>query len=139
LGIGPGGTIIRKSFFDKIGGYPVIYGVPGDMYFNLKAVCFSPVVMLPFDIVYYRRHEGQEINNAYSYLVHNYTYLRDALNLLPLPIEDRKVEWLKKKNKRRFVVNVFRYFKKTKSLAKASAAMKEAEFGIKEAIIGLFH
>lgn len=139
LTIGPGGTIIRRSFFNKINRYPVIYGVPGDMYFNLKATCFSPIVMLPFEFLYYRRHDGQEINNAYSYLINNYTYLRDALEELPLQLEKSQIEWLQKKNKRRFVVNISKYLIKTKNIKKTREVINKTGFGLKEALIGIFH
>ena len=68
LTIGPGGTIIRRHFFEQINRYPEKYGPANDMYFNLKAGSQSPVVLLPFEFMFYRRHEGQEINNKYAYL-----------------------------------------------------------------------
>lgn len=139
LTIGPGGTIIHRRFFNEINKYPVIYGVPGDMYFNLKATCFSPIVMLPFEFLYYRRHDGQEINNAYSYLINNYTYLRDALEELPLQLEKSQIEWLQKKNKRRFVVNISKYLIKTKNIKKTREVINKTGFGLKEALIGIFH
>ncbi len=78
LSIGPGGTIIKRDFFEKINGYPEKYGPANDMYFNLKATCYSGIVMIPFEFMYYRRHEGQEINNKQNYLKNNYLYLKDA-------------------------------------------------------------
>ncbi len=139
LTIGPGGTIIHRRFFNEINKYPVIYGVPGDMYFNLKATCFTPIVMLPFEFMYYRRHEGQEINNAYSYLIYNYNYLKDALAELPLQLSKKEVEWLGKKNKRRFFFNVVKYFFKTYNLSVVREAVKKAGFGYKDALTGIFH
>lgn len=139
LTVGPGGTIISRSFFNKINKYPEIYGVPGDMYFNLKATCFSPIVMLPFEFFFYRRHEGQEINNSYSYLINNYTYLKDALKGLPMPLDQAQIDWLQKKNKRRFLVNVIKYFIKTKSIVKTKELIEKTGFGIKDALAGIFH
>ena len=40
LVVGPGGTVLKKSFFDGIKGYPEKYGPANDMYFNLKAACY---------------------------------------------------------------------------------------------------
>lgn len=138
LSIGPGGTIIRRSFFNKINKYPDNYGVPGDMYFNLKATCFSPVVMLPFAFMFYRRHEGQEINNSYSYLINNYTYLRDALKKLPLPLTETELGWLQNKNKRRFFVNIIKYFLKTKSITKTRNAIKSTSFTLKDCLLAVY-
>lgn len=139
LTIGPGATIIRRSFFEKIGKYPEKYGPANDMYFNLKAVCFSSIVMLPFEFMYYRRHEGQGKNNTYSYLYNNYRYIKDALKGLPLPITDNEKKWLDKKNKRRFSVNLFKYFFKTFNLSKTRNAIKQTDFSMKDALQGIFH
>ena len=49
LTIAPGGTIIKRDYFKKLNCYPVKYGPANDMYFNLKAVASSPVVILPFE------------------------------------------------------------------------------------------
>lgn len=138
LTIGPGGTIIRRSFFNAINKYPVNYGVPGDMYFNLKATCFSPVVMLPFEFMFYRRHEAQEINNSYSYLINNYLYLKDALAELPLKLDRRQIEWLQNKNKRRFFVNIIKYFLKTKSIIKTLDAVKATSFNLKDCLQAIY-
>jgi len=139
LMIGPGGTIITREYFIEIGGFPEKYGPANDMYYNLKAACSSPVLMIPFEFLFYRRHAGQEINNAFSYLYNNYRYNRDALNELNLPLEPGQVKWLHKKNKRRFVVNIFKYFVKTKNFKKTIAAVRNAEFSFRDALTGVFH
>ncbi len=103
-----------KVFMQKINGYPEKYGPANDMYFNLKACCYSSVLLLPFEFMYYRRHDGQEVNNRFSYLYNNYLYMRDALDDLPLPFTREKLTWLKKKNKRRFIVHLFNLAVKNK-------------------------
>lgn len=139
LGCGPGGTILKREFLLNIGKYPVEYGIPGDMYFNLKACCFSSIVLIPFEFMHYRRHEGQEINNSYDYLYNNYKYLHDALINLPLPITTQQKEWIAKKNKRRFVVNIFNFFLKTFDIKKTNKAVKLAGFHFKDFVQGIFH
>ena len=52
LMIGPGGTILRRSFFEQIGHYPENYGPANDMYFNLKAAAAGLILMLPFTFNY---------------------------------------------------------------------------------------
>jgi len=135
---GPGGTILRRRFLNEIGRYPVDYGIPGDMFFNLKACCYSPIVLIPFEFMHYRRHEGQEINNSYDYLYNNYKYLRDALIKLPLPINAQQKVWLDKKNKRRFLVNIIKYYLNTWDLKKTKQAIEKTDFGFKDAMAGLF-
>lgn len=137
--IGPGGTVIRRNFFKEIGGYPEIYGPANDMYFNLKATTLSSVLMIPFEIYYIRRHPLQEINNAYSYLYNNYLYNRDSFNQLSLPFDEKSIQWLHKKNRRRFVVNVIQYFFKTGNLKKTILAIRYAQFSLRDAFIGIFH
>jgi glycosyltransferase involved in cell wall biosynthesis len=139
LTIGPGGTIIKRTYFEKINRYPTKYGPANDMYFNLKAVCSSPVVLLPFVFFFYRMHDGQELNNKYSYLVNSYQYLNDALLELTLPLTDKQKKWLVKKNKRRFVVNISKFFFKTFNLKKTKNVILKTHFSIKDAIEGIFH
>lgn len=139
LQIGPGGTISRRSFLKKMNGYPQKYGPANDMYFNLKAACNTSILLIPFDFVYYRRHEGQEINNQFSYLYNNYRYLDDALKELGMPLTKSQKQWISKKNKRRFTVNIIKYFLKTGNISKTSFAIKEAGFTFKDALIGIFH
>jgi glycosyltransferase involved in cell wall biosynthesis len=137
--IGPGGTIIRRTFFHRIKGYPEKYGPANDMYFNLKATCFSPIVLLPFKFMNYRRHEGQEINNWENYLYNNYLYLKDALSELPFNFTKTESNWIERKNKRRFLINVCKYFFKTRSLNKLRYVLKKTGFRFNDALLAVFH
>lgn len=137
--VGPGGTIQRKTYFDQIKQYPIKYGPANDMYHHLKAACYSPVVLLPFEFLYYRRHDGQEINNRYSYLYNSYNYLRDAVNELPLPLSRHQKKWVLKKNNRRFIVNIFKYFWKTFSFRKTFFVIKQTSFSFKDFFEGVLH
>ena len=139
LYIGPGGTIIRRSFFEQINKYPEKYGPANDMYFNLKACCYSPIVLIPFEFHFYRRHEGQEVNNLYSYMYNNYLYMRDALDELPLPFSSKELSWLKKKNKRRFTVHLINFYRKTFDFKKTSFAYKKTLFSLKDIFQACFH
>ena len=139
LMIGPGGTILRRDFFEKICRYPEKYGPANDMYFNLKAAAAGPILMLPFVFNYYRIHEGQELNNKYSYLYNNFNYLRDALQELDLPLTEKERQWLMNKNRRRFLVNFLNYYRHTKNLSKAINARKLAGFGFRDVLKALLH
>lgn len=139
LFIGPGGTFMRHSFVQAIGGYPEKYGPANDMYFNLKVACESTILLFPFDLMFYRQHENQEINNNYGYLYNNFLYMRDALVEIPFPFSDRQIEWLKKKNYRRFLVNLFNYYLKTRNYKNTINAWKLADFKFKYFFQGIFH
>ncbi|MGN6533832.1 MAG: glycosyltransferase family 2 protein [Ginsengibacter sp.] len=106
---GPVATIVARDFFMSINGFPEKYGPANDMYYNLKAASCTRVLLLPFPLGGYRRHEGQEINNSYSYLYNSYRYLRDALTELHLPLNETQVAYLHEKNKRRFATNCIKF------------------------------
>lgn len=139
LTVGPGGTIIKRDFFKSINGYPEKYGPANDMYFNLKACGNTGIVMMPFDFMNYRRHHGQEINNHFNYLYNNYVYFNDALNELDLPVTQKELSWLKKKNKRRFVVNIIKNLVEKGNIKTTKEAIKKADFSVYDAFQGIFH
>lgn len=139
LFIGPGGTFMRKSFIQKIGGYPVKYGPANDMYFNLKVACKSTILLIPFDLMIYRQHENQEIKNNYGYLYNNFRYMKDALDELPFPFSTRQIKWLKKKNYRRFLVNLSNYFLNTWNYKNTINAWRLADFKFKYFLQAIFH
>jgi glycosyltransferase involved in cell wall biosynthesis len=139
LMIGPGGTILRREFFERIGFYPEKYGPANDLYFNLKAANAGPILMLPFVFNFYRIHEGQELNNSYSYLYNNFIYLRDALNELNLPLSETEKSILMNKNRRRFLVNLVNYFFRTGNLSKTMAARSLADYGFMDVWKAIFN
>lgn len=139
LMIGPGGTIIKKSFFNSIDGYPEKYGPANDMFFNLKAATKGNLRCLCKEFLYYRIHEGQEGNSEYSYLFNNYLYTKDALQELPLSLSQQQIALLKNKCKRRFLVNLVRFTIKTKDLRKTRAVLQKTGFTFLDALQGVFH
>lgn len=137
--IGPGGTIIKKTFFNKIGKYPTKYGPANDMYFNLKAASLGKVKCLSEEFLYYRMHDGQEANNAYSYLINNYMYMKAALVELPLPLSPKQIKFLKQKMKRRFIMNVFNFYRYGGGIKNSIKAINQTGFNFFDFIEGLFH
>jgi glycosyltransferase involved in cell wall biosynthesis len=139
LSVGPGGTIINRSFFNEIDGYPEKYGPANDMYFNLKATAIAGVVLLPFNFFTYRIHEGQEQNNQFSYLYNNYLYTRDALSEISMDLTEKQVHYLQEKNNRRFVVNLFRFFLLSRDFKSSILAWQMADFSIGKFFNGIFN
>ena len=139
LTIGPGGSIMHRDFFNAIGGYPAKYGPANDMYFNLKVCCETAILLLPKLFLHYRIHEDQEKNNAYSYIHNNYRYLSDALAELNLELTNKELNYLKKKNDRRFAVNLFRHLMRTKDIGSARQLWRKAGFNLKNLVSGVFH
>jgi glycosyltransferase involved in cell wall biosynthesis len=139
LATGPGARVFRRDFYFEMGGYPVKYGPANDMYFNIKTASSSPILALPYVYLNYRRHEGQEINNQYPYLYHGYRYFQDAIKMPIIPISSEEKTLLIKKSKRRFVVNLIKYFKKEKNISKSIAAIRLARFTFRDLIQALIH
>ena len=136
---GPGAMFIRKSFFYENGCFPVKYGPANDMYFTLKLVSKAGVVIHPKRTNFYRIHEGQERNNEKRYLIENYRYMRDALNEIYFPFKKKEISWLKKKNNRRFIVNLWCYFRKNKNLLEIFEIWRKAEFSFSKFLSGVFN
>jgi glycosyltransferase involved in cell wall biosynthesis len=138
LSIGPSGTILRKEAFKKIGYYNPDYGVPSDMYFNLKMAASFPIVLLSKVFFFYREHDGQEIKNKYSYMCYNYKYLHDALQIPGFPLTIEQKAFLLKKAKRSFVKTFLKYLKQTGNLGKATKAFNLSEIGFRGFLKGIF-
>ncbi len=138
LDIGPSGTILKRSAFEEVGNYKADYGVPSDMYFNLKMASSFPIVLLEKEFFYYRVHDGQELQNTYSYVCYNYKYLYDALMIpnFPLTAEQKKV--ILKKAKRSFVRTFIKYIKETGDIIKAIKAIKISGIGFTGFVRGIF-
>jgi len=139
LKAGPGHTIIKRDFFFHTGKYPTLYGPASDMYFNLLAASKGKVLVLKDNFLFYRRHEEQEQSNQFSYLYNYNNYLRDALDKLDLGLTAKQINWLHKKRKRRFAVNMINYFLRTGNIIKTKEAVIKAGFSFKDFFTGLFH
>jgi hypothetical protein len=136
---GPGGTVHRKSYFQELNGYTTKYGPANDMYHNLKASCYSSIIILPFEISYYRIHDQQESNDKFKYIYNNYNYLKDAIIQLPLKLSPKQKRIVQNKNRRRLIFNVVKYFKRTRDFKMVLFALRKTKFGLYDFIIGLFH
>jgi glycosyltransferase involved in cell wall biosynthesis len=139
LKAGPGQTILRNDFFVKAGMFPTKYGPANDMYFNLKAASLGNTLLLNDQFLFYRRHDEQEQSNQFSYLYNYNTYLKDALQDLQLPLSAQQIEWLNKKRKRRFAVNILKYFLKTLNVKKTKEAIEKADYSFNDFLKGIFH
>jgi glycosyltransferase involved in cell wall biosynthesis len=90
LGLGPTGTIIRRDIFEKLGGFTGTRFI-GDTEMWFKISANYPVVKTFPGLVYWRRHENQEINLGYSsnfYLQNNYKLKKDVLNMEKSPLNE---------------------------------------------------
>lgn len=137
--IGPAGTIIKRDFFKKIGGFPEKYGASGDMFYNIKAASNSDVLLLPYVFFKYRRHEGQEINKKYLYLYNDYRYFKDLMNLPELPLTLEEKERLLATSKRNFLFQCLMYIKTTGEIRQTLKAFKLAGIGWRDIVSGILN
>lgn len=129
---GPGSRVFLRSFFNEMNGYSTRYGPANDLYFNIISVISSPILFLPYDYLNYRIHDHQEKNNYFAYLYHGYNYLNELLfnSSFPLGIHEKQKLYIG--NKRRFLVNLFKYTLLNKSLKNALIAVRLANFTFKD-------
>jgi glycosyltransferase involved in cell wall biosynthesis len=139
LNIGPSGIIVRRDAFEKTGRYNPDYGVPSDMYFNIKMASLFPVVMLKKEFFFYREHEGQEIKNRFSYLLYTYPYMRDILQLPELPVAKEKKMDLLLKAKRSFLKECLISIKNTRKIKPAYQAFKNSQMNFKDVLSGVLN
>ncbi|MDB5280358.1 MAG: hypothetical protein JWR61_5313 [Ferruginibacter sp.] len=132
LNVGPGGTVIRQHHFKKIGGFPVCYGPAGDSYYNIKAAANGDALLLPYFYFNYRLHGDQEIARKDSYLINNYMYFKDVLDLPELALSGIERQELLLTEKKKFLVNLLIYYKETGDAKKIKEVWRKAGFGVKE-------
>lgn len=123
LHVGPIGTILNRKRFEEAGFFNPGYGVPSDMYFNLKMASLYPTVLLKRDFFYYRVHEGQEFNNRYSYVCNNYKYLSDALKLPGFPLNQEQKKYILRKAEFYYVKDLMLYLKSSKDIKNTMKAL----------------
>jgi glycosyltransferase involved in cell wall biosynthesis len=139
LMIGPDGSILRRDFFLKIGGYSEKYGPANDVYTNIYAASQGKMILLTREFFYYRIHEGQEMNNKYGYLYNNYLVIKDILPKLKPFFSDKQLAFLENKNKRRFLMNILKFYKKSLNLSKTRNALNKAGFTFRDSLQAIFH
>ena len=132
LNIGPGGTVIKTEYFKVIGGFPEKYGPIGDKYYNVKAAANTSILLLPYDYLNYRRHEGQEINNSFSYLCDGYRYLADLMQRSDLPLTMQEKKSILKKSARANFLSFLRNIKNTGEIKKTYQAFKISGIQLKD-------
>ncbi|HEX8357037.1 MAG TPA: glycosyltransferase family 2 protein [Segetibacter sp.] len=139
LHIGPTGTIIRRDFFESNNGFDARFEVTSDNYFNIQMAIAGDVVFMPYQFFYYRRHEGQEINNSLGYLIYNFLYSKELFNSGKLPLSREEVTFLKRKLQKRHSVNLVRHSLSTGSLKDSLLVMEKTGYSLWSFFKGFFY
>jgi glycosyltransferase involved in cell wall biosynthesis len=138
LSTGPTGTIINRENFESIGRFDTRFGVPSDMFFNIKFAARYPIVLLPELFVFYRRHDRQEINNKMDYLIYGYLYLKEIFDSVSLPISAKDLNFLRQKLEKRHAVNLLKFIYHKRDLKTFNKAMKATSFSPYALFLSLF-
>lgn len=91
LSCGPTGAIIRRTAFEKAGGFNSAWGVLSDTDLWYRMAAIHPVVLLPPALVWWRRHEDQEFSRgdaASVYLQRGYELDIEALQSKDCPLNE---------------------------------------------------
>lgn len=139
LNIGPTGTIIRRDFFEANGGFDVRFKMASDNYFNLQMALNGPIVLLTQKFIFYRVHEGQQLNNPIGYLINNYLYSKEFFNKPHLPFTTKEIIYLKNKLQKRHSVNLLKFLLKTKNTKKTLEAMERTNYSFFKFCRGFFY
>lgn len=106
LNCGPTGMTITKSLFEEIGGFRTKFGVAGDVDFNLRAISKSKKPGIHnHQYFFYRRHEGQAINQSIDYAIYPKQYVAEILKETPY-FSRWETKAIKAAFARRYVVNM---------------------------------
>ena len=109
------------------------------MYFNLLCANHTGVLLLPYNYLFYRIHENQEMNNKYAYIHYGYSYFNDFMkNEVPgLTKTEKKI--LITKNKRRFLLNSINYLASKKELNGFLRLFKLTKFNLNDILKAVFN
>lgn len=114
LGLGPTGTIMRRDAFEAVGGFTGTRYI-GDTELWYELAIAHPVVKMQPGLIYWRRHEDQEITKgreSFFYLEHAYKHQINTLNRNDFPLNQAEKKEAQKKVNRRFSRNVLSLLKK---------------------------
>jgi glycosyltransferase involved in cell wall biosynthesis len=95
LAPGPSSCIYAKEKFNAVGGFDESFGINTDVHLNLKIAAISDVVVLPIDLIFWRRHteqvhEGQ--TDQFNMIKEKFDIYKDILlsNNNPVGESDKK-------------------------------------------------
>jgi len=115
LGIGPSGCIFKRLAFESYEGFDAKFDLAADNFLNIQMAISSPVVLLTEVFFKYRMHEGQAFIEK-DMIIYSYLYNKDLYESGQLPLKAEELLYLRKKLEKRQLVNLIKYFFKSKSL-----------------------
>jgi glycosyltransferase involved in cell wall biosynthesis len=103
---GPSAAIINREIFIKSGGFSKPYYVGTDSALWVRLASTNPIVKIPPALNWYRRHEGQAINDIVGYLEGDYPCFNSILNSENCPLSIEEIKLAKHNLTKRFLRDV---------------------------------
>ncbi|HMG81451.1 MAG TPA: glycosyltransferase family A protein [Ferruginibacter sp.] len=129
---GPTGTIINTEKFIHCGGFKAIRNV-SDLDMWLRMAAKYPVIEMPKDLIYWREHEGQEINIAPElYAEYNLAILEENLFDTCCPLDDKEIQYIVSKFRRITARGVLKILIKKKKLQLFLKVRKKYKLEVKD-------
>jgi len=100
----PLSSIIKREFFNKVGGFKPIRMV-GDYEMWHRLALEAPAVLMPGGIVWYREHGNQEVKDRKKYEKDYETIKSEFLNHPKCPLTKDEVQKVMKSDKRKRMKN----------------------------------
>lgn len=110
---GPLGVLIKKEYFDQIGGFSGKRMI-GDAELWLRLACHFPVVRMQKNMVFWRQHEDQEFQKGFKfYLVDGLKMYKELLINTKSPIDIKEAKRIYKDRKLKHYKMLVKHFLKS--------------------------
>jgi glycosyltransferase involved in cell wall biosynthesis len=139
LSTGPTGTIIKREFFEKLGGFDTDFFMANDLYFNMKVASITPVVLLKKLFFLYRLHSAQEQNNPKGYLIYGFLAKKEMLTEINLPLSKNEIGYLKKKFNKEQATGLLKLTFKSWKFRDVFFIMRKTNFGFLDLARGILY
>jgi glycosyltransferase involved in cell wall biosynthesis len=113
LGMGPTATIIRREVFEALGGFTGTRYI-GDTEMWYKLAVKHPVVKMVPGLIFWRRHDDQEITkgqDSFFYLENAYKHAVETLMYKNFPLSKQEKQMALQITQKRFSRNILRLLK----------------------------
>jgi glycosyltransferase involved in cell wall biosynthesis len=129
---GPSGVIIRRDIFQEIGGFTGKRFI-GDTELWLQIGLLHPIVGFQPSLIWWREHDTQEIKierKTFDPVLQRFFLDKHIIAHSAFPLNQGIQKLLLKKTNRRFLVNLFRYIKKSKKIKLGIQYYKSSEISL---------
>ncbi len=128
LYVGPSGTIFKKDFFEKMGGFEEGDGILLDTLLMLKMAAVAPFVSLPAGFLFWRIHDDRVTmlqEDDFKMVIERAYINKKILNFKYCPFNEKEKNIVRQNSKSIFIRKCFKHLTKLKSVKKYRQLLKE--------------